>query len=1026
MSVSEVNRAPAARGWRVAWLVVILFPVLVNFPEVANIAKADPLLRYSNLGAITVPGPFGYGANIDPSTGYFFQALGRRSADLLLHGKSVWWNSDEGIGVPLAGELVSAPFYPLTVLEELPNGQTFVDLAVKIFSGVFTLLLLRRLGLRAFPAAMAAMLFECNGTFAWLGAGWCYPFPLLPLLAYGIELTISSSVGERTRGTAIVAISVAVSAAASMIETSYLDGLFCIGYAFARLASVRPGALADRTLRLVLGGVAGVLLSAPLLLAFLDYVKVSFVGMHAAGTTAHLGINAVPQTLLPYIWGSISLFDDDALHGLWGSVGGYSGLAVVIVAACGTVGSRLRALRIYLAVWVVASYGATIGLPLVQQIVDAIPGVIYTAAYRYLDGSRAFALAILAAFFIDELLVAPKRYPARLGVATALVAAVLLYGLWLNASWFQGLFAQAGFAQWFWGSLGAGAATVVVLWALMLVPSARLRAYGIGALLVCEAAAYFFIPTLAFPREGHVDEAAVAFMRKNVGLSRVYTLGPMAPNYGSYYDLAQINFNDIPIATAWTDYVRKRLDPYYEYPFLFTGWSPGPSPGVPSREQAFLDRVEAFEALGVKYVATPPGVLTKIRTMTTPIGAPVSSLPLLAHREVRLRIGSVPAGLVTDVGFDQGNYSNASDGILTLRACAGDDCAGARRPVSESPNNTYFTLHLDRPLLVTTGTLSIDIHQTGAKVSDVMSLFASPAQGTDSVAVDGATLPGQVALVQLRFGSQILPLPAERARGATISLASGETARAEISGDAFPSAPIDAIGLARTGKNALAAGNASVRFCSGGVCAGGRERGAGVIGDILWMPLERPVPIVANDMIVSIANRSNASEQLALQPEAPGLSDSVTVAGKPAPGGLFVALDRVFPTFGRLAFGDELVEVNELPHPAPYFSADGCSLTFSTRDSVSAYCATNATLVRRELALPGWRAEVDGVPHPVGTSGEVFQSVRLPAASSTVTFAFVPPNMAYGYAAFTLGFLIVIYQLVASMIASRRPAAAPN
>jgi uncharacterized membrane protein YfhO len=82
--------------------------------------------------------------------------------------------------------------------------------------------------------------------------------------------------------------------------------------------------------------------------------------------------------------------------------------------------------------------------------------------------------------------------------------------------------------------------------------------------------------------------------------------------------------------------------------------------------------------------------------------------------------------------------------------------------------------------------------------------------------------------------------------------------------------------------------------------------------------------------------------------------------------------------------------------------------------------------VRRELALPGWRAEVNGEERPVRTSGEVFQSVRLPAASSTVTFAFVPPNMAYGYAAFTLGFLIVIYQLVASMIASRRPAAAPN
>jgi hypothetical protein len=69
---------------------------------------------------------------------------------------------------------------------------------------------------------VAAMLFEANGTFAWLNSGWCYPLPVLPLLLHGVDLTISPSNRERVRGTAIVAAAVCVSIKASMIEVAFL------------------------------------------------------------------------------------------------------------------------------------------------------------------------------------------------------------------------------------------------------------------------------------------------------------------------------------------------------------------------------------------------------------------------------------------------------------------------------------------------------------------------------------------------------------------------------------------------------------------------------------------------------------------------------------------------------------------------------------------------------------------------------------------------------------------------------------
>jgi hypothetical protein len=865
---------------RSAWLGVLLLPLLLNCLGLLGIAATDPVLRYSNLQAGIVAGPLGGLPVIDPNVGFTFQALGKRSADEILAGKLPWWNSDAGVGLPLAGEMQPGSFYPLVLLEELPNGQTLIDIVSQILCGAFTLLLLRRLGLGLLAATAGALLFECNGTFAWLRAGEGYPLPYLPLLLYGIELAVGSERKERIAGSVLVAASLCFSIVAAMIEVAYLDALLCVAWALLRLAQTAGAVRLERGLRLTFGALIGLLAASPLLIAFGDYLRVANVGPHSGVGYVHLDPLAVPQTLLPYLWGPIFRFNNADIARLWGSVGGYAGLAVTFAAVCGLFGRYRRGLRILLGLWTLGSFGATVGMPVVQDLMLLLPGVKYTAYDRYLDASREFALALLVAFFIHDVAVNRGREWGRYAAATLLVVFALGAGLVASSPVWSAAFALAGFAKWFWCSLGAGAVALALLWTILcLVPSGRSRAAALAAVVVCEAAANYFLPTLSFPSQGRLIDGSVAFLREHLGLNRLYALGPIAPNYGSYFDVAQINHNEIPVASRWTTFVTGHLDPYIN-PVLFTGDQPVRGASVPYRDEVLRENLAAFEGVGVKYVVSFHGSLPLTRSFQAPLGQlsgqGIAPLRLLdAHASVRIQLGGLPAGPITDIGISQGNYDGRADGQLVLRACSGDRCVRGARPFSESANNQFFLVHLERPLPVTGGSLSVDARQSGASFSDALWLVAGAQPGSERLFVDGTELPGRAAQLQFLYAAK------------------------------------------------------------------------------------------------------------------PGAGEARTV------------------------YRDDLVDIDELPQPAPYFSAPGCTLAAESRERVYARCAGSAALTRRELFMPGWTAWVNGTHLDVEPAGELFEAVSLPAGNSTVTFDFTPPYMDYGYAAFTLGILTFAYQLFA-------------
>lgn len=108
-----------------------------------------------------------------------------------------------------------------------------------------------------------------------------------------------------------------------------------------------------------------------------------------------------------------------------------------------------------------------------------------------------------------------------------------------------------------------------------------------------------------------------------------------------------------------------------------------------------------------------------------------------------------------------------------------------------------------------------------------------------------------------------------------------------------------------------------------------------------------------------------------------------------------------------IVYRDAIMTIFELPDAAAYFTtADpGCTLSAHSRTELDALCATPATLVRRELLLPGWMATVDGLAVPVGRSGPLFQSVALAAGRHHVSFRYRPPGTARFSMLFGLGLL---------------------
>ena len=697
-----------AGNWRpslAAWL-ILLMPLLLSLPVLAGHVSIDPMVYVASVGdTIHFRGGYPW---IDPNVGFHAQALGKLSADMLLHGQMPWWNPYNGVGLPLAAEVQPASFFlPFILLLHFQSGVVWLQIIMQIMAGLCTYALLRKLRMTEWAAATGGLLYELNGTFAWMGLTVTGPIAFLPMLLLGTEQLLQRVNDRRPGGWALIPLALAWSIYSGFPEVAYIDGLFVALWVLCRLPDVEPGCRVEYLRKLAVAVVVGLACSFLQLLPFAHYVAHASVGGHQ-GWLSQFGLPpaAVALTLVPGLFGPIFGFDDPShtINLVWSNIGGYVPALQWLVLLMAV---QLRPRRIILApcIWIVLCLGRTFGIHPIIDLMNALPMLNMAATYRYAPPSWEFASVLLVSVGMDALQRGTISVRRQAIIAIIVTTACILAAIWLAWPVISALRADAVHAHYVsasmaWLMVTLSAASVV----LLMVRRWTWAPYALAILLVMDAAMAFAAPMHSGTRYVQSERGGLDYLRDHIGLQRVYSLGPLAPNYGAYFRIAQINHNYMPLSSDWAEYVTQRLDPAVQET-VFTG-NNNRAPGFGSAAAQLQMRLPAYEEVGVKYVLAPHGVVPLAKTIEMP-GDPNqyhAALQLGNDRSAvlhwRIPAQSYARGLRA-VSVQLGNYNGRSDGQLTVKVCVdGDDCVRGHRSLSESLDNSTFVVPLDRDLSI--------------------------------------------------------------------------------------------------------------------------------------------------------------------------------------------------------------------------------------------------------------------------------------------------------------------------------------
>ncbi len=598
--------------------------VAANALYVFGVVDPNPLLSMSGLGVVAKGGILAGRFTIDPNAGQTAQSLGHLAALDLLHGTIPWWNPFEGVGAPLAGEMQSAALFPPTLLLALPGGQLIFHILLEAVAGMATYRLLVRLGVSRWIAAGGGCVFAVSGTYAWLANAGVNPIAFLPLLLLGIERARAAAEDRRGGDFWLVAMALALSAYSGFPETAYLDGILAVVWAAVRVRGLRSGALLGYARKVGAGAVVGALLAAPILVAFGDYLPAAYLGPNGGGYDAlSMPGTGVGMLFFPYVAGPIFGFTAGrtpaVLGNVWINVGGYLTTTLLALGVVALWSRRLRALRVALAAWIVIALGRTYGVGPFQRLFDLLPAMNRVEVYRYVTPSVELAFVVLAFLAVDDL----RRgdVPGWFAGVAAVIAAGC--ALWTLGTGRQLLHAVASASQshaWLIWSLAWGFGLVVAVGVLAVVLRGRLRTSILAALVVLDAGVMFVVPQLSAPESGQIDTAFVHWAETHVGTGRLFTLGGLLnPNYGSYFEVAEADVNDLPMPKSYARVVERQLDPgtlpdYFDGTTTVShrggsgdGQRKGSGAGAETPVQALATSLALYEAIGVRYVVAYTG-----------------------------------------------------------------------------------------------------------------------------------------------------------------------------------------------------------------------------------------------------------------------------------------------------------------------------------------------------------------------------------------------------------------------------------
>jgi hypothetical protein len=262
--------------------------------------------------------------------------------------------------------------------------------------------------------------------------------------------------------------------------------------------------------------------------------------------------------------------------------------------------------------WILLAWAKTFGVQPLTGLMNHIPLMRQANFFRYAPPSWSLALIILAAFGLDDFRNNTPGRRSAFGITIGLLVIAIALAWPQRAFWER----PRAFVPLMFLLLGlslawalAGLLAAALSWKLL---HGERRRIVLACLLVVDAAMMFIVPQSTAIRGNQIDLPAVQFLSDHQGLSRSYTLGPMEPNYGAYFRVANIDHNVVPVPKLWADYVEhnllpssSRLDSSLPFYSSMTFW-PGVMPDGDA-QQDLSDNLDNYLSLGVRYVIAKPG-----------------------------------------------------------------------------------------------------------------------------------------------------------------------------------------------------------------------------------------------------------------------------------------------------------------------------------------------------------------------------------------------------------------------------------
>ncbi len=558
----------------------------------------------------------------------------------------------------------SAVFFPPTLLTGLANGQVYEHVLLELIAGFSTYLLLIRLSINRWASAGAAVAFALNGTAAWFMHPAVNPVAFLPTLLLGIELTYAAVRDGRRGGWWLIAVAGALSIYAGFPEVAYCDGLLVIVWFGWRCSCLERRPLVALVRKSATGAVVGLLLAAPALIPFIGYLDHGYTFLHL-GTqlgSHHLVGQSLFSLWLPYVNGPIDGFVGPQLivARVWADVGGFITTTLLLFALFGVASRTQRRLSLTLAVFLLLVAARIYGFPVLGAVLGVLPGMSNVAFYRYAWPALEMAVVVLAALGLHDLITGPVRLRRVVGVAGC--ALVLVAAAAIGAR----TIASPGSGSYFAFTVIWGAGLVVAAAGAATLSSPQVRQRALALVIAVDVVVLFALPELSAPRTVNLDLAPVRFLQQHLGTGRFLSLGPLGPNYGTYFGIASLSANDVPVPQDFADYVRSHLDQATSNPAEFVGIvSLARRPGAPTPQDELLRNLASYRQAGVQYVLTPPGQLIPAGALRLVERTPSASIYQLSGSASYFT--TTPACAHTGSGRESVQVSCPSPAVLVRR-----------------------------------------------------------------------------------------------------------------------------------------------------------------------------------------------------------------------------------------------------------------------------------------------------------------------------------------------------------------------